>query len=166
MDIIAKYKLIAKLTRIVEDDASSDAEKKNAEQRIIEIKNKLNEYSVWLNIEQMIDRKLSRIKDKQIISIRKKSFKDKRSVLFFPTDLVFGWDKKVIIDVESIFDDINKVIFLEWKCPCCGGHVERIINQKHRARLLGKPDGIRNFINGIRQGKINQLCNECYERYR
>lgn len=166
MDIIAKYKLISKLTKIVEDEASSDAEKNNARERIAEIRKKLNEYSIWLNREKVVKRKLNRIKNKQNISVFKKNLKDKINVPFFPTDLVFGWDKKVIVDVASIFDDINKVVFLEWKCPCCGGHVERIITQKHRTRLLGKPNGIRRFIDGIKQGDINQLCDKCYEKYR
>lgn len=160
MDIVAKYRLISKLIRIVEDEASSEAEKNNARDRITEIKNKLSEYSICLNKNRTAN--ISR--DKRTISVFKKNLQ--RGVPYFPIDLVFGWDKKVIVEVCSVFDDVNKVIFLEWKCPCCGGHVERIITQKHRARLLGKPNGIRNFINGIRKGDINQLCNDCYEKHR
>lgn len=162
MDIVAKYKLIRKLTSIIDDKASSEAEKDNAKARIIEIKNKLNEYLECLNKKRITKNRVN----KRNVFIYNKDLNSRKSSVFFPVDLVFGWDKKVIVDVASIFDDVNKVVFLEWKCPCCGGHIERIITQKHRARLLRKPDGVGNFIDGIIKGDINQLCDCCYEKYR
>jgi len=173
MDIIAKYRLIRKLKNVVENEGSSLSEIENARLRIIEIEEKIKEYldSVQKKAKDRMDRDVSSVyfkkpnKKNTFLNLKKK-LDYGVSIPVFPVDVAFGWNSESLVEISTFFDDINKVILMEWKCPCCGKHIERMITKKHRARLMGKPDGIRNFINGIRQGDINQLCDECYKRYR
>jgi hypothetical protein len=173
MDIITKYRLIRKLKNVVENEGSSLSERENARLRIIEIEEKIKEYldSVQKKAKDRMKQVVSSVhfkkpNKKNTFSNLKRKLDDGVSIPVFPIDLAFGWNGESLVEISTFFDDVNKVILMEWKCPCCGRHVERMITKKHRARLMGKSDGIKKFIEGIRVGSINQLCDECYEKYR
>lgn len=152
MDVAKKYEQIKKL-RALADGAGTDAEAENARARIDEIEAKIR-----LEHERRGSSKGKRVGRLRVTLSGK--------VSRFETEWPFGWTRSGSVEVSEVgFSSDNKIV-LEWKCPSCGVHIERVITPRHRARLMVKPNGVRGFIDDIRGGKLNQLCDECWEKHK
>jgi hypothetical protein len=150
---------------MAEHPGTPEEEADSARRRIEEIESRIR--SVRTNISEQAHSAEAR-KRAAVQKIARKIAKAKArsNSVEWPREWPFGWVQRDIIDISSTFLSGPNKIVLEWKCPGCGDHVTRVIMPKHRARLLRKADGVLNFIRDIRVGKLNQLCNTCWESYK
>lgn len=165
--VARQYDTIAKLRALADHPDTPAAEAFSARRRMEEIEERIRNEAVRKRQEE--DAKVMenvRPSHYSGTAAKKKLSKiKKKKGIRFPVDWPFGWDKRETIEVEAMHFDSEKKIVLGWKCPSCQMHVERTITQRHRARLMGKSDGVETFIQGVRDGVINQLCDACWKEY-
>lgn len=162
MDIKSKYDLLKKIKRLAEN-AGTDAERDNANRRISEIEAKLKDHFEELKKNfkpslELVYKQKTPNKKKIVINMRQ------NKPLKVGIEPPFGWKKDAEVEIVSVFNVDNKCFMLEWKCPCCGGHIEKILPHDRVVRLSVK-DGIRRFIEDISKGRLNQLCDSCYKNH-
>lgn len=160
MNVAAQYDRILKLRTLAEHPDTPPMEAASARRRMGEIEAKIRAAAEAAEQER---KRAQSVPSKAKIS----SLKNKKGNgnIQFPVEWPFGWDKRDKIEVEAMFFDSEKKIVLGWKCPSCQMHVERTITQRHRARLMGKSDGVNSFIDRVRAGSINQLCDDCWRKH-
>jgi hypothetical protein len=157
--IAKKYDQIRNLRNLAEDINTTEAESSNAWRRIGEI-----EVHIRRAQEEYLKERNERVNKGRRISTRLNA-RRKANVPRFETEWPFGWTRRDRIEVAEVrFPHENKIV-IEWDCPGCGMNVERVITPRHLARLSGRPGGVERFIRGIREGKLNQLCDECWEKH-
>jgi len=155
MKVEKLYEILGKLRCLAEDPRTPTEESNNARRRMDEIEAKICRIAK----EKIVKENISVF---DALRTKRKNLSNKRT---FETEFPFGWNKTIVLsDFKRTFDK-NKNIVLEWKCPGCGMCVERIITVRHQAKLRGKINGVELFINGIREGKLNQLCDNCWNTY-
>lgn len=155
------YELIGKLRILSESPGATEAEAENARQRMAELETKLKYVQATLKKNRHITSESARAKDR---AARKKRSRPKL-VPIFRQEWPIGWECKSSVSVDTM-DSTNGTLILNWKCPSCGCDVERVVSRKHRMRLKGKPNGELEFVNRIRRGETNQLCDKCWEKFR
>lgn len=164
MNVAKWYQTIGKLRALVESPVATEAEATSARARMEEIEAKIRDAA-----KKEEESRPKEVTPRPKATVCDLSNKMKRKVggvtNKIQTEWPFGWNKRETIDVDSVFFDLEKKIVLEWKCPDCGTHIVRTITPKHRAKLSGRPKGVKNFIDGIRQGKSNQLCDDCWKKH-
>lgn len=168
------YELIGKLRVLSESSGATEAEAENARQRMDELETKLKYVQATLTKNRRITSESARAKDR----VARKKPKSRKNVLvsltkrsrpkpvpIFRQEWPIGWECKSSVSVDTM-DSTNGTLILNWKCPSCGCDVERVVFRKHRMRLKGKPNGELEFVNRIRRGETNQLCDKCWEKFR
>lgn len=172
MDIAAKYDLIAKLRVLAEDPRTPLYEAESARKRICEIEESMKEFILLIQKgfksrnSDTLEHDNSNLHHKKAKSIDRKSrdsIKNKKAGL--NENWPFGYTARHVVEIgTSRLSD--KSIGLEWKCPSCGKHVECILSTFKIARLSINANGVNNYIDSIRKGVINQLCDECQHKYK
>jgi len=162
MNIAAQRELIDKLRALAEHPDTPLEEAHTARLRLEEIETKIRAAKKKLrDAERQAEKRKIRPK-----SALKRRVGKKKNVEKFPLEWPFGWTRRDKIEVESIFFPTEKKIVLGWKCPGCKLHVERLITPKHRARLMSKSDGVQEFIEKVKNGEVNQLCDACWNGHK
>lgn len=167
MDAAKKYEQLKRL-RALAENPSTPEEGENARVRIEEIEARIRrEHEEDLENERREREARARKRTGKKLSIANLRARKRKGgdVARFETEWPFGWERRDAIQVSELSFPHEKKIVLEWKCPSCEMHVERTITPRHRARLMGKPEGVRDFIGDIRGGKLNQLCDECWKKH-
>jgi hypothetical protein len=154
--IAKKYDQIRNLRELAEDSSTTEVESSNAWRRIGEI-----EANIRLAQEEYLKERNKRVgKGRRVLT--RLNAKKKSSAPRFETEWPFGWTRRDRIEVAEVRFPLENKIVIEWDCPGCGMNVERVITPRHMARLSGRPGGVERFIGSIREGKLNQLCDDCW----
>jgi len=165
MNVASQYEKIGKLRALAEHPDTPPAEAFSARRRMDEIEAKIRNESAKRQQEQAA-KVMENVRPSHYsgtAAFKKLSQIRKKPRIKFPVDWPFGWDGRESVEVEVLYFDSDKKIVLGWECPSCKMRVERTITQRHRARLMGKKGGVDNFIQGVREGVINQLCDACWK---
>jgi len=85
--------------------------------------------------------------------------------LSFPIKWPFGWGVRGSVEIETEYSEADGVLSMGWKCPSCGAQVERIASRRLLRRLLVGSAGVLDFVEKIRVGEYNQLCDKCMREY-
>jgi hypothetical protein len=177
MTVKEMYETIGKLRALAEHPATSEIEADNARTRMGELEEKIRVVQERLeeNRKKASERARQRaaavkakkdrpVKLRRALSNMRKKGRPK-PVPVFRQEWPLGWDKRDKVVVDEMVST-NGTLILNWKCPSCGENVERVISKRHRARLKAKPTGELEFVNRIREGETNQLCDRCWEKNR
>lgn len=155
MDVAAKYALMMKLRVLAEDPRTPSCEAESARKRICEIEESIKAYSDTLEHDNSNPHhKKAKSRD---------SSKNKKTR--FDENWPFGYTVRHTVEIGAS-KLTDKSIGLEWKCPSCGEHVERILSTFKIARLSINANGVNNYIDSIRKGVLNQLCDKCQHKYK
>lgn len=146
---IDKNKLLSDLSRLIDHPDTPASERENALMRVREIELRLS---------------------KAMVANRKKpglSSLSKRSSLrvrYIKEPWPFGWtgDRG---RVDYNFAPQGSGGMLTWACPDCGRSVVEDIQGMLLRRLLIYPKGVWMRLRDRSNGKLNQLCNACWDKY-
>lgn len=169
MNVKSQYELMRKLRALADHPDTPPEEADSARLRIDEIEQRIRDTHAKIEEERKrLKAVIAKEKGRKKAAIhailhRKPAVK---SPVAFVVEWPIGWDgPKNRIETEEMCTD-NGSIVLGWKCPGCGRHIEKVISARHRARLKGQPGGVDGFVGSIRDGRLNQLCDECWAKYR
>jgi hypothetical protein len=82
-----------------------------------------------------------------------------------PVRWPFGWDGPRLPVEREVAGDRRGGIAVGWKCPSCGGQVERILSRADITRLSppGRDCLVETHITHMVDGTMNQLCLACWD---
>ena len=165
------YTKLGHLRALAEDERTPENEARNARLMMTKIEEKIREKQRKLQEEQERIAKKSHWERsgfrRQLKALRNKKGNGVSGKAKIETEWPFGWDRnrQQDIEVEEMYSDGGSIL-LGWKCVNCEEFIEKVITPRHRMRLSGRPDGVSVFVDKIRNGEMNQLCDECFNRYK
>lgn len=167
----ATQQKLSALRALVSHPATPEYERRSAESRIDEIEQRVRKEKFRARARGKSKKPLSMAEMAQrtsrygIANLKRHMRTKAQSVEMVARDQwPFGWDgPKKEIEVEYAIHNDDYV--MGWKCPDCGDHIERVIVYGVWIRMKQEADGFGEYLDRVRNGELNQLCNKCWERW-
>jgi len=77
----------------------------------------------------------------------------------------FGWTGTRKLDEIEKGYGVGGSYSIGWKCPDCGGHVSRTIDQGLMFRFASNPDALKDYVHRITSEETNHLCVSCWRKW-
>lgn len=167
----ARWATVEKLKALADHPSTAPEEAENARRRITQIEERIEEertqvrkvttvefppYREFMNVHRR--RGLAELKRRRKVAVPinpERTMKD---------EWPFGWTgPKGPVEYESMINPSSGDLVVGWKCPGCGEHVTRIINERAVLRAQGQRGGVSGFTSRLTGGSVNQLCWDCWK---
>lgn len=144
--------LTQRLRALADHPSTPPEERDNAMRRLAELGAKSHQTSS--PAAPTVREKLGRVRARPVVRV-------------LPVRWPFGWEGARLPVEREIGADGRGGIAVGWKCPSCGGQVERRLSSADLTRMSppGRKSSVESHITHMVDGTMNQLCMTCWDRW-